>query len=93
MTDEELRLIETFRTGIKIEDFIDTDVFRYLISRATEQRIEAQLALEEVSPTDTKAITELQIKAQVGKRFEQWLYEGINAKNMADQLINSEEMQ
>ena len=66
-------LIAQAELGDEARKFLESDLCKVLIGFARQEVQAAQEALEEVSPTDIKSISDLQVKARVGRLFESWL--------------------
>lgn len=79
MSDE---LIAEALIGEEAKKFRESDLGRTVLGMAEQELKEAQLALENVNPTDERAITALQNKAWRARQFGQWLDELItNGEN------------
>ena len=73
MTEQEQELIAKAELGEEGRKFLQSDLGRYMLGLAQQDR---QAALEDLSmavPTDTGKIMSLQVKARMGGEFEAWL--------------------
>lgn len=91
MSDE---LIAQALIGDEAKKFIESDLGRCVLGMAMQEIEAAQLALEDVNPTDVPAIERLQNKAKLGRQFEQWLKELIsNGENALAMWRQQQEQQ
>lgn len=80
-------LLAEVQVGIKAEDFLRSDVGRYLRGRARLEADEAMDRLKVHDATDEKGIRALQNAAGIADRLEQWLDEAINGGRNAEEQI------
>ncbi|MGR9117432.1 MAG: hypothetical protein ACU85E_16915 [Gammaproteobacteria bacterium] len=85
------QLIKEARLGIEAEAFLSTDLGRYLIARANEERIEALEQLAVVDPNDIKAIAKLQNKVAVADSIQTWIANAIQNGYYAELEIKTGE--
>lgn len=91
MTDDRAEtLLARVRLGMSAEDYLELPMTKWLILKADEYRASAHFQMEDVNPTDHSAIARLQVQANVGKAFEQWIIEAINDGRLAEATIRNE---
>ena len=83
MTEQDIADLATAELGESAEKFLDTDVGRYMLQIAQQDRLLAMEALEMVDPADTKKIMELQMVARFGRMFEENLQKLMDAGKAA----------
>jgi hypothetical protein len=75
--------------GMDMEIFLDSDVGKYLASRAKVEIAEFRAHMDNVDPTDSKAIRDLQQEIAVRKIWKDWLglaiQEGVAAQELAQE--------
>jgi len=71
------QLIQRVKFGFKVEDFLESELGRYLEARAQAEVHEAHLDLEAADPADEKAIRAIQQKIAVAKQWRQWFEEAV----------------
>lgn len=73
--------------GRDAEEFIGSDLGRYMIGRAEQEEREAMELLAKVSPWRRRRIAELQNRIRLAQRFKGWLAELVHiGKQAMDQL-------
>lgn len=77
--------------GQDAEEFLKTDLGRYMLARAEEEEQEALDALGKVSPWRRRRIQQLQAKLWRARSFKGWLGEMIVAGKQALQQLESQE--
>jgi hypothetical protein len=81
------QLYEQAAFGRQIEEFLNTDIGKYLLHKA---QIEAEDAMEKLVQCDafnTEAVMKLQNKIIQAENFRQWLGQGINDGLSALQIL------
>ena len=84
-------LMATAMLGRDAEDFIGSDVGRYLLGCAEQEKEEALAALSKVLPWRRKKIQELQNKIWRADSFLQWVSELIITGRQAIQTMDEKE--
>jgi hypothetical protein len=83
-------LIRTIDLGYQVEQFIKSDLGKYLLDRSDAEQKEALNKLGEVDPFDHKAISALQLDLRVAAGIQTWLadlvIEGRNAEAALQEL-------
>lgn len=78
--------------GRQVEDFLSSDVGRYLLEKSEERYIMALTGLKTVVPTDTGAIERLQNEARWAESFRTWLMDavtdGLRAKQILEERVD-----
>ena len=74
MNDDD-ELIATAEIGDEARKFVESDLGKTLLGMAQQEIDAAREALEDIDPSDTKAITALQNKAKTAGNFKAWLTE------------------
>ena len=84
ITDPIIRqLMETASFGEAAKIFLNSDMGKYIVDKATEEIDEAVAGLIDADPFDTKKITELQLKIRSAQGAITWLGESITEGNHA----------
>lgn len=91
--DEHKMLLAEAMLGQDAEDFLRSDVGRYLIGRADQEIQEAQQKLATVSPWRRRRIQELQAQIWRAQSVKGWLIEVINAGRSAEQALEEARME
>lgn len=82
-------LLESAVFGRQVENFLSSDLGRYLVKRSEAEASEAMEKLKVVLPWRRRRITELQNDIKVAEWFQQWLadaiLDGIHATNQIDE--------
>jgi hypothetical protein len=80
--------------GIDAVAFLKTDIGRYLLNKAEEDRTDALADLVDVDPSNTEQIRALQSIIKRADSFQFWISEAIEAgKNAEATLIQGEQDQ
>lgn len=74
MSDDD-ELIATAEIGDEARKFIESDLGKMLLGMAQQEIDAAREGLQDIDPSDTKAITALQNKAKTAGNFKTWLTE------------------
>ena len=77
MTTEINQLEQSIAFGIRVEEFLHSDIGKYLIARADEEIEDAVEALKRADPDLPNVIRALQSKINVAESFQYWLAEAI----------------
>lgn len=90
--DQETREIQkTIELSFEVENFLKSDLGKYLIARAEAKIEEALEKLKYISPDNTAGIRALQHDIHVAEDFQYWLAEAIQAgHNAAEAALNKE---
>lgn len=91
MSGEEKQLEGMVGFGAQTEQFLKSDIGRYLLERSKEQVDAAVEELKRVDPEEAKKIRELQNTIARNEGVEQWLGEIIQAGWDARDLLAGEE--
>jgi len=89
MPSETETLFAEAMLGKDAEEFLKTDVGRYLAARADEEEREALEALSRVSPWRRRRISQLQAQVWRAQSFRGWLGEMIVTGRQALQQLDS----
>ena len=71
--------------GMDMEIFMRSDVGRLLTARAAAEIKELRKQFDDVDPTDSKRITELQIAIAVRKQWHEWIRTAIDEGRAAQE--------
>lgn len=89
LDDIDPQLVEGAVFGRLVEDFLGSDVGRYLVAKAEAEAEEATDLLKKVWPWRTRRIQQLQNRIAVAESIQQWLgdaiVEGHNAMNLIEE--------
>lgn len=77
--------------GRDVEEFLSSDIGRYLVARAEEEEKAALEQLATVAPWRRRRITQLQAQVWRAQSFKSWLGELIVTGRQALQHLESEE--
>lgn len=86
MSDHDTLIAEAM-LGKDAEEFLNSDVGRYLLARAKEEIEQAQDELSSVSPWRRNRIKQLQSQVWRARSVKQWLAELITAGRQAESLL------
>lgn len=84
---EQAEALKTVALGMDAERFLGTNVGRYLIERAEQQRMTALDALAHHSPVDADGIRALQAQVAVVDSIQQWLADAITEGRAIEQQL------
>ena len=90
---EDIKVLQgQIELSFKTEEFLASDVGKYLIRRSDEEVEAAVEELKKVSPEDATAIRAIQTRIQVAESVQYWLAAAIEAgHNAARQFFESEQ--
>lgn len=74
--------------GRDAEEFMGTDIGRYVLGRCEQEIDEAQELLSRVSPWRRRRIQELQNQIYRAKSLKSWLVELVNNGNAAEAVLS-----
>lgn len=84
-------LLKAVDLGFQAEAFLQSDIGRYLVSRAEAQTEEAVEALKQTDPEDPKTIRALQNTIAVAESVQYWLADVIQQGENAQQQLHEGE--
>lgn len=76
--------------GRDADDFLSSELGRFIAGRCEQEITEAQALLSEVSPWRRNRIRELQNRVWRARNMRQWLVELVNAGRMAEQQLDDQ---
>ncbi|TXH47998.1 MAG: hypothetical protein E6Q97_26005 [Desulfurellales bacterium] len=79
------QILQRVKFGFKAEDFLASELGRYLEARARLEVEQAHLDLEAVDPDDAKTVRAVQQKIAVAKQWRQWIEEAVADGEQAQQ--------
>lgn len=77
--------------GLRVQDFLESDVGQYLLGQAEEQYENAMQQLAVVSPWRRRRIQQLQNEAKVAASIQRWLASAIENGQQALELLEQEQ--
>ena len=77
--------------GKQVEDFLETDVGRYIVRKANDKAEKAIDALKRISPNDNVGIQILQNEIGLAESIVEWLADAIITGQQAIDHLRSEE--
>ena len=77
--------------GKQVEEFLNTDVGKYLVQQAEHEAAEAIEALKTTWPWRTRRIRELQNRIWVAEHFQKWLGDAIVAGQQSMKFLEGDE--
>lgn len=84
-------LVETAILGQMAEQFIASDIGKYLVARAELEAKEATYALKRCAPWRTRRVRELQNKIAVAESIQGWLVDAITDGAAAMKTLQGED--
>jgi hypothetical protein len=84
-------LMETAIFGREVQEFLSSNVGKYLVKRAEEEAQEANAALKNVFPMRWRRITDLQNRIYRAESVQKWLGEAIMDGIQAERIITGED--
>lgn len=75
--DENDPIVQSAVFGSQVEQFLNSDIGRYLVQRAEDEAELANDQLKRVLPWRSRKIRELQNRIWVAENFQQWLADAI----------------
>ena len=84
------QLLDTAIFGKQVENFLNTELGKYLVGRAEAQAERAHEQLARVLPWRRRRIQQLQNEIWLAERFQQWLAEAIMDGEQAVNLIEED---
>lgn len=91
MLDPDDPLVRTATFGKQVEDFLDTDIGKYLVGRAEQECNEALDKLKVVSSWRRRRIRDLQAQVWRAEAFQQWLGNAIVEGQHALQMLQEDD--
>lgn len=88
MTTEKNPLEQSIAFGMEVENFLQSDIGKYIIHRAEEETEDAVEQLKRADPDEPRVIRQLQYRIQVAESVQYWLAEAIQ-----DGLNSMQELQ
>ena len=85
--DNELALFSDKILGEAFEQFLSTEVGKYVITRSLEESERHTAELKQVNPTKVGDIVELQVKIRGAEQALIWIYEQIEAGKQANKIL------
>lgn len=73
--------------GIDVENFLKTNIGKYLASRAYDELAEALNSLKNVDYNDSEAIRKLQNQAWLAEQFIIWLQQAVHEGKTAEEVL------
>lgn len=89
MTDEE-SLMSQVRFGIEVESFVNTEIGKYLLSRADMEVESAVEKLKTADPDASKQIRDLQNQIYRAESINRWLAEAVQDGFHAERTLTGE---
>ena len=83
-------LLESAIFGKRVEDFLSSDLGKYLVHRAEEEAANSVENLKRVLPWRRRRIQELQNRIWMAESFQQWLADAVMDGMQSTQLIEEE---
>ena len=81
-------LLRAIDFGFEVEAFLNTDIGKFLITRAEGEVETAVEELKRVEPDDTTAVRNIHTRIKVAESVLYWLAEAISAGNLAQQELH-----
>lgn len=88
---ENQELLDQAVLGRQVEEFLLTDVGKFLLAKAEDEYIMALQSLSEVSASDTLQILKLQSNARTASNFRAWLSEAVMSGLKAKEILEERE--
>lgn len=96
MTDDEDRelIVKMAVFGKQVDQFMSTDIGRYLLDRSDDEAVKALTAFKTCDPTDVNTVIKLQNIIKQSENFRLWLDEavtdGLKALNILEDRYDHE---
>ena len=84
-------LVRTATFGRQVEDFLETDIGKYLVGRAEQEARTAMDRLKAISPWRRARIRDLQAQVWRAENFQQWLGNAIVEGRHALQMLQEDD--
>jgi hypothetical protein len=91
LAQEAARLIDEAVFGKQIEDFVMSDIGKFLFARINAEIAEGVDELKKAAPTDAEAIRQAQNKVWRGEHMQAWLLHAIDAGLTATKILEDNE--
>ncbi len=85
--EDKIKLIRRATFGKQVENFLSSDIGRYLVAHAELEASDAMSAFKTCNPNDVEKVRELQNTILQADKFVQWLASAVNNGLEAIQLI------
>jgi hypothetical protein len=76
--------------GKQVEQFLETDIGKYLLDQAEHKATEAMKQLKNTAPWNRRKIQRLQNDIRVSEYFIDWLSESVSAGNQIINLLETD---
>lgn len=76
--DDQLEMIQRAAFGKQVDLFLSSDIGKYMLARAREQVVEAQLQFRKADVTNVAVMTAIQNKLVVADSIVQWLKDAVS---------------
>ena len=84
------KLFKDYRIGLECQEFLNSDLGKFIKNRAIEQQDAAMTSLMNAEPEDVKAIRKFQNEYELAAQLFVWLDDAIRAATIAAEAIEVE---
>lgn len=89
--DQNDPIVQVAVFGRQVEDFLGSEIGKYLVSRAEQEAATAAEQLKSVHPWRTRRIRELQNAIWIAERFQLWLGHAVADGRQALAVLESDD--
>jgi len=75
--EDEVLMIRRAVFGEQVQQFISSQIGQYLLARAQEEKVNAQIEFLEVDPSNVEAVRTIQNKILLSNKFAGWLQDAV----------------
>ncbi len=75
---DQIIMVQRAVFGKQVESFLGSEIGRYILTRASEQKAEAQAEFLEVDPQDTAKVRAIQNKILLANDIARWLADAVS---------------
>lgn len=86
------KLFGRVRFGITVEEFLNSEVGKYLVSRAERERETALTALLTADPEDKRKVIELQFQGRLPDLVMKWLADAVTSGRLAERELTQDDI-
>lgn len=87
MKTDEQDLADRVFLGAEVERFLSTPIGIRMLEHVEHQRNDAVISFSNVDPTDTSAVSRIQMQLKMADQFQQWLADALSEATEAVRVI------
>lgn len=89
--EEKLVIIRRATFGRQVEQFLNTEVGKYLVCRANDEVAKAVFDFKNCCPTDAVEVQSIQNRMKQGENFIEWISQAVNDGLQALNILEDRE--